>query len=207
PRAHDARWPAHPRSRPPPQPLLQLRPRPHGLDDGLRHRAHRGRPHERAHARAGPRRPDPAWPFELSRPAARRELSRSELSRPAARRELSRSELSRPAARRELSRSELSRQLHLAYAPSPLKPSRGGRVWYAPRAPCPGTEPYLFFRPTHFQGGHSDESWTTDPRGLVCDRTRVDWLREQRRWQSSRQLREEVRGPRWHLQRHSEELQ
>src|SRR2546425_478328 len=57
--ADDARRAADPRTRPAPQPLPQLRARPHGLDDGLRHRADRRRPDDRAHARARPGGSDP----------------------------------------------------------------------------------------------------------------------------------------------------
>ncbi len=57
--------PADPRPRPAPQPLPQLRPRPHGLDHGVRHRPHRGRPHDEPHARARPRRPHAA-PLSLT---------------------------------------------------------------------------------------------------------------------------------------------
>ncbi len=58
PATDDAGRAADPRPGPPPESLLQLRARPHGLDDGLRHRAHRHRPHDRADARPRHRGPD-----------------------------------------------------------------------------------------------------------------------------------------------------
>ena len=58
PPADDAGWAADPRPRAPPQPLPQLWPRPHGLDDGVRHGTDGRRPHDRAHARARSGGPD-----------------------------------------------------------------------------------------------------------------------------------------------------
>ena len=54
--AHDAPGAADPGS-PATETVPQLRPRPHRLDDGVRHRAHRRRSHDRTHARAGSGRP------------------------------------------------------------------------------------------------------------------------------------------------------
>ncbi len=59
PPADDPGRSPHRRDRPAPEPLPQRRPRPHGLDDGVRHRADRRRPDGGPEARARPGRPRP----------------------------------------------------------------------------------------------------------------------------------------------------